>query len=174
MKKYDVIVIDPPWNISKIKRRVRPNQKEMDYKTMTMEEIKQMPIKSIAKDNSTIFLWIIDKYLYEANSILEGWGFSYHVTLAWNKGNGMCLYGFHRITEYVVVGFSGKHEAYPRRKTIPTSFIGKSERHSSKPDSFYNYLDVLTGEKIDMFARKKRIGWDVWGNEVESDIDLTV
>lgn len=171
--KYSVIVADPPWNISKIKRRVRPNQKEMDYKLMSYDDIKNIPVSEIADDNSIIFLWVIDKFLHKSIPIIESWGFKYHLTMSWDKTNGISLYGFNRRTEFVVVGLRGKHEAYPSRKTVLTSFTAKSPYHSAKPDEFYNMLDVLPGKKIDLFARKDRVGWDVWGDEVESDIVMT-
>lgn len=172
LKKYDVIVVDPPWKIKKILRKSRPNQVEMDYPMMELEQIKSLPISKIAEDNSTLFLWTTDRYLFDSRDILEKWGFKYHLTMSWDKGNGICLFGFHRVTEFCLVGFRGEKEAYPKRKTIPTSFSAKSERHSAKPDEFYSMLENLGGAKIDVFARKKREGWDCFGNEVESDIDL--
>lgn len=178
MKKYQIIVVDPPWEIKKIRKRVRPNQVEMDYPMMSIAEIKALSIREIAANPSTLFLWTIDKYLFEAKSILEAWGFKYHLTMAWDKTNGLAMYGFNRQTEFVLVGLKGKHDAYPKRKTIRTSFTAKSERHSAKPDAFYEMLDILEGDRIDIFARKPRTGlfikhhWDVWGNEVESDIKL--
>lgn len=178
MKKYQIIVADPPWQITKIKKRVRPNQVEMDYPMMTLDEIRELPISKIAADSSICFIWTIDKYLYETPKILEVWGFKYHLTMAWNKTNGLAMYGFNRQTEFIVVGLRGKHEAYPKRKTIRTSFTAKSPYHSRKPDEFYQMLDVLDGERIDLFARSSRSGWfgakqwDVWGNEVKSDIEL--
>lgn len=172
MKKYQIIVVDPPWEIQKIQRRVRPNQVEMDYPMMSLGEIKALPIGALASDKSVLFLWTIDKYLYESKPILEGWGFNYHLTMAWDKCNGMAMYGFHRQTEFVLVGLKGNHEAYPKRPTIRTSFTAKSKRHSQKPDEFYSMLDNLEGRRIDLFARERRFGWDVWGNEVDSDIDL--
>lgn len=171
-KKYRVIVVDPPWPITKIKRKVRPNQVEMDYRLMTLSEIKALNINQIAKEKAHCFLWTIDKYLFESKSILEGWGFKYHCTLAWNKTNGISLYGINRRVEFVLVGLKGKHEAYPSRKTIPAAFTAKSLKHSQKPKEFYDFLNVLDGPKIDVFAREKREGWDVWGNEVECSIDL--
>jgi N6-adenosine-specific RNA methylase IME4 len=164
--KFNVIVIDPPWDVQKIIREVRPNQKEFDYPTMTIQEIKDLPILDLADDICTLFLWTIDKYLYQAKDILEFWGFQYHLTMAWDKGNGISLYGFHRQTEFVLVGFKGTHETYPERKTIRTSFTGKSPFHSAKPDEFYEMLEVLEGNKIDIFARKQREGWTVYGNEL--------
>ena len=171
-KKYQIIVADPPWQIQKIKKRVRPNQIEMDYPMMTLDEIKNLPVESIADDKCMLFVWTIDKYLFNTKSVVESWGFNYHLTMAWDKTNGLAMYGFNRQTEFIVVGLRGKHDAYPERETIRTSFSAKSPYHSSKPDEFYLMLDVLSGERIDIFARKQRTGlflknkWDVWGNEV--------
>lgn len=167
MKKYDIIVVDPPWEIKKIKREVRPNQVKMDYQMLDIKNIKNMKIKSISAENSLCFLWTIQKYLPVSFSILETWGFKYLLTLTWNKNNGMCLFGFHYKTEFVLVGYRGKINLYPKRPAIPSVFSGHSERHSAKPDEFYLMLNALEGNKIDIFARKERYGWDVWGNEIE-------
>ena len=165
-KKYQIIVADPPWQIEKIKKRVRPNQVEMDYSMMTFQEIKALPVWEIADDVCTLFLWTIDKYLFDSKEVVESWGFKYHLTMAWDKTNGLAMFGFNRQTEFILVGFKGKHDAYPKRQTIRTSFTAKSKRHSEKPDLFYDMLNVLDGKRIDLFARKRRFGWDAWGNEV--------
>ena len=68
-KKYDILVVDPPWQLKKIIKKVRPNQVEMDYPMMSLEEIKALPIQSISADVSTLFLWTIDKYLYQTKEI---------------------------------------------------------------------------------------------------------
>lgn len=177
--KYQIIVADPPWHIEKIQKKVRPNQIDMDYPMMTLDEIKALPINNIADETCMLFLWTIDKYLYETKSILETWGFKYHLTMVWDKMNGLAMFGFNRQTEFILVGLKGKHDAYPERETIRTSFSARSTRHSEKPDEFYLMLDVLPlNPRIDIFARKRRSGlflqnqWHVWGNEVESDIDL--
>lgn len=166
-KKYQIIVADPPWQIEKIKRKVRPNQIKMDYPMMTIEEIKSLPIREITDDMCILFLWTIDKYLYQTKDVLEAWGFKYHLTMAWDKTNGISLYGFHRQTEFILVGLKGKHKTYPERPTIRTSFTAKSKKHSQKPDLFYDMLGVLPyNPRIDLFARVRRFGWDAWGNEV--------
>ena len=170
-KKYQIIVIDPPWEIKKIRKKVRPNQINMDYPMMSLEEISELPINQIADESCTLFLWTIDKYLFNSKEILEKWGFKYHLTMAWDKTNGLAMYGFNRQTEFILVGLKGKHEAFPKRQTIRTSFTAKSPYHSAKPDGFYSMLDVLEGSRIDIFARKERIDlfgkkWEVWGNEV--------
>ncbi len=72
-KKYNVIVIDPPWQLEKIKKKVRPNQIDMDYGMMSLEEIKKIPIQKITGEKCMVFLWTIDKYLYQSKEILESW-----------------------------------------------------------------------------------------------------
>ena len=74
-KKYDVIVIDPPWNIKKLTHKKRPNQVNMDYKTMSLETIKELNIQKLAKNSAWIFLWTTQKYLFDAKDVLINWGF---------------------------------------------------------------------------------------------------
>lgn len=59
---------------------------------------------------------------------------------------------------------------YPRRKAIPTCIVAKSERHSAKPSEFYDMVSVFGSPCLDIFARKNRDGWDVFGNEVKNSI----
>jgi N6-adenosine-specific RNA methylase IME4 len=174
MKKYQIILADPPWHIKKIKRKVRPNQKEMDYPTMSVKEIKELPLKDMSAENSVCFLWTIQKYLPLSFEVLKDWGFKYQRTITWDKKNGMCLFGFHHRTEFCLFGYKGKIEMYPKRKTIPTYWFEKSPKHSKKPKGFQKAIEVFGYPRIELFAREKTEGWDVWGNEVESDIDLAM
>lgn len=178
MKRYSVIVIDPPWEIKKIKRKMRPTQINMDYSMMSLEQIAKLPIDNISLDDSWCFLWVTQKYLFEAKQILEGWGFSHKLTMVWEKtygrSAGMPLYGFRWNAEFILVGTKGKKATFPKRKLIPAVFQAENIRHSQKPDRFYQMIEALGETRIDLFARSKREGWDVWGDEVESDIDLYV
>ena len=166
-KKYSVITVDPPWPIKKNKRKVRPNQSEMDYKNMSVADITDLPINEIAGDNSVCFLWTIQKYLPLSFDILGKWGFKYQRAITWDKSNGMCLFGFHHRTEFVLFGYKGTIDIYPRRKAFPTLISEKSPRHSQKPDCFYEYAGAFGDARIDIFARARRNGWDVWGDEIQ-------
>jgi len=167
--KYDVIVIDPPWDIGKIIRKVRPKQgPTLDYPTMSIGEIASLEIKKIATDDCVLFLWTINQYLGTAIDLVSFWGFRFHLLITWDKQNGMCLFGFHRRTEFVLVGFKGKIEMYPHRKAMPTIITESSwGKHSVKPDIFYQWAETFGDKKVDLFARRQRPGWDCWGNEVE-------
>jgi N6-adenosine-specific RNA methylase IME4 len=173
-KKYQIIVIDPPWDVKKLTRKSRPNQVNMDYPTMSLEQIKALDIKSIAGDKCWIFLWATQKYLFEAKSVLEHWGGHYLLTMVWEKtfgrSAGMPLFGFRWNGEFVLVGYNKiKPDLWLKGKPlIPAVFSAENIRHSQKPDKFYELIEPLGETRIDIFARKERDGWDVWGDEVES------
>jgi N6-adenosine-specific RNA methylase IME4 len=170
-KKYQIIVIDPPWPIKKLTHKARPNQIKMDYKCMDIEDIALLPIQDLMADNCLCFLWATQKYLYDAKDILEGfYGFKYLLTMVWEKtygkSSGMPLYGFRWNAEFILVGYNKKLELWPKRSLIPVCFQAENIRHSQKPDKFYKMIEPLGDKRIDLFARKKRYGWDVWGDEV--------
>ena len=166
-KKYQVIYADPPWKVKKIVRKVRPNQTpELDYPTMELEEIKALPVESITDDNAVLFLWTTQAYLPKAFSVMETWGFKYQRVITWDKQNGVCFFGFHHRTEFLLFGYKGKIEMYPRRKAFPTMVQAKSKRHSSKPNIFRELIEPFGEPRIELFAREKTDGWDVWGDEV--------
>ena len=138
--KYQIIVIDPPWQVKKIQNKQRPNQVEMDYPMMSIAEIKALPIEKIADESSYCFLWTTQKYLWESKAILEGWGFNHKLTMVWEKtygrSAGMALYGFRWNAEFILVGTKGKKDMFPKTKLIPAVFQAENIRHSQKPDRF--------------------------------------
>jgi len=175
MKVYDVIVVDPPWPIEKTgKRSSRPNQGLLlDYHTMTLDEIGKLPIHNMANDNCVCFLWTINQFLEQSFGIMASWGFKFHIMVTWDKQNGMCMFGFHRRTEFVLVGFKGKMEMFTHGKAMPTIITESSwGKHSVKPDILYEWAETFGQDCIDIFARTLRLGWDAWGNEVESSINM--
>ena len=173
-KKYNIIVVDPPWQMKKITRKARPNQVEMDYPMMRIDEIENLKINDISGEDCLCFLWTTQKYLFESKAILEKWGFKYLLTMVWEKtygrSAGMPLFGFRWNGEFILVGYKGKIEMWPKRSLIPAVFSAENIRHSQKPDKFYEMIEPLGENRIDIFARKERLGWDVWGNEVNIDV----
>jgi len=177
MQRYDVIVVDPPWPVKKLIRSKRPNQVNMDYKTMSVDEISGLRVGDLAEEKCWLFLWTTQKYLFESKPILESWGFSHLVTGVWEKtygrSSGMPLYGYRWNVEFILIGYKEQPELWPKRPLIPLGFSAENIKHSQKPDKFYRMISVLGENKIDIFARKARQGWTTWGNEVESDISIT-
>ena len=93
--------------------------------------------------------------------------------MTWDKGRGLTHFGFHRKTEFVLFGYNGKLNIDVTGKSIHTVFYEYNQGHSIKPEIFYNEIErKFPPPYIDLFARKKRENWDVWGNEVVSDVVL--
>lgn len=167
---YATIVADPPWPLSKIRKRVRPNQVDMPYSMMSLADIAALPVGSLADDVATLFCWTTDKYLYDTPAIVAAWGFKYHLTMAWDKGNGLAMYGFNRQTEFIVVGFKGPHDAYPDGPVMRTSFTAKATGHSIKPAVFADMVEArFPGPYVELFCRQQRFGWDSWGYGYETE-----
>jgi N6-adenosine-specific RNA methylase IME4 len=153
----------------------------MPYGTMTLDEIAEIQIDKVADSNCNLFCWTTHTFLPATFEIIKGWGFKYHCTLTWNKGNGRPHFGFKRNTEFVVYAYKGKITVKQRGQfiktliddSIPDLFHERLTVHSRKPTIFYKILENNTpSPRLEIFARNKRAGWDVFGNEVESDIQL--
>ena len=167
-KKYKTVVIDPPWPVDFVKRKQRPNQKSMPYKTISMEEIYNFPINDYADEDCVLFLWTTQRFLHESFHVLEKWGFKYNSILTWDKNDGMCMFGVRRRTEFVLFGYRGKRSFFTNGKQIESFFYEKLKRNSEKPRIFYDMLLKTTDEpRVDIFSRKKHIGFDSFGDQAE-------
>jgi len=190
-KKYQIILADPPW-----KYNSRANHKTRfrggacgHYNLMTMDRIKALPIKDITAENCALFLWVTFPYLKEQLEVFEAWGFEYKTLgFAWmktNKKNGFPFFGVGYYTksnmELCLLGIKGKRK--PITNKISQVIIAPRGKHSEKPPEVRNKIVELFGDlpRIELFAREENTlfknssfdGWDVWGDEVESDIDLS-
>ncbi len=173
--KYQTILADPPWEMEFVKLKMRPNQVKMPYTMMTLKEIYELGItlRPFEADNCNLFLWTTHTYLPDAFKVLSEWGFNYHCCLTWDKTNGRPCWGFKRRTEFLLYGYRGKITVNQRGQFIPTLFTEKLTTHSTKPQILYEILERNTPEpRLEIFARNKRNGWDAWGNEIKSDIEL--
>ena len=185
MKKYKVIYADPPWSFgSKAYQDGSRNMlvlSETQYKTMTIEDIKRLPIQNITDDNAALFLWTTDAHLKEAIEVIEAWGFKYKtVAFNWVKRytSGSLVYNFAPWTlkshELCLLGIRGKMGQFKKSNAVKGLIEAERTEHSKKPAAARDRINELFGDinRIELFARQKTEGWDVWGNEVESDIKL--
>ncbi len=163
--KYRTIVIDPPWPIEKILREVRPNQLDLDYPTMTIEEIEALPIPELAyEDGCHIYLWTTHKYLPRALEVLDAWGANYECLLTWVKNVGMTPFSWMYSTEHCLFARIGNLPLLKLGKRL--DFQAKVREHSRKPDEFYNLVKEVSPKPwIDMFSREAREGFEQFGNE---------
>ncbi len=165
-KIFSCIVIDPPWPMKKSERTARPNQGEtLDYATMTLKEIGNIPIKKRADPNGChIYLWTTQKYLPWAFQIFKNWGVKYHCLMTWVKPTAMTPFSFMFNTEHVLFGRIGSLDLL--KFGVKLSFNAPSREHSRKPEVFYDIVrEVSPGPRLNMYARGEREGFEPWGSE---------
>jgi len=163
--QYKTIVIDPPWPIEKILRETRPNQVDMDYPTMTIEEIKSFPVpEMVFPDGCHIYLWTTHKFLPVAFEILKHWGINYECLLTWVKNVGFTPYSWMYSTEHCLFGRIGNLPLLKLGKRV--DFSAKVIKHSRKPNEFYDLVRAVSPKpRIDLFGREDREGFAIWGNK---------
>ena len=175
-KKYQIIYADPPWKQSKGgKKNKRPlsSGENLDYKTISLGEITSILFnaKSLTEDNSILFMWTIDKYLHEAEQIAIMLNYKLHARMVWNKVTGIpAAFTIRYGHEYLLYLYSGKllPVAKNERGKIHSVFTEQVTKHSKKPEIAYQIIERLypNTDKLELFARTRRDGWDAWGDEV--------
>lgn len=180
MKKYGIIYADPPWHYRVYSKKGAGRSAESHYPTMTIEEIQALPVSELADKDCALFMWITFPLLKESLSVLSAWGFKFKtIAFVWikqNRKSDSLFWGMGYWTranaEFCVLATKGK----PKRmaKNVHQVIISHIEEHSKKPDEARRRIVRLMGDlpRIELFARQKTAGWDVLGNEVESDIIL--
>jgi N6-adenosine-specific RNA methylase IME4 len=194
--KYQIIYADPPWSYkvwSEDKKQAQGCAKK-HYPTMDIKDICNLPIKTIIDKNCKLFLWVTPPCLAEGLQVIHSWGFNYKtIVFAWIKTNKRQIleqqsfipidsidrfYGIGHWTasniELVLGALTPNGILNRQDKSISQIILSPRQEHSKKPDSVRDKIVQLCGDlpRIELFARQKTEGWDVWGNEVESEIKL--
>ena len=178
-KKYNIIYADPPWQFNSKAyqdgNRDMLKLEETQYDTMTINEIKQLPIKKMCADDCICFLWCVDSFLKEGIEVLKSWGFEYKtIGFNWIKyyESGELCVNFAPYTlkswEICLVGIKGKIGKIKVCNNVRGLLTNARTKHSKKPNEARNRIVQLIGDKprIELFARQYTDGWDCWGNEV--------
>jgi len=190
MKKYNIIYADPPWEYND--KSLERGGAERHYKTISLKEICEIPIRKLSNEDSILFMWGTWPKLFEAEKVINFWGFEYKTcAFVWvktNKKTNTKQYSFlpkdnldsfwgmggwtRANTEFCLLATKGN----PKRLNcgIHQIIYSPVQKHSQKPEEAKERIIKLCGDlpRIELFARQKTDGWDVWGNEVESDITL--
>ena len=173
-KQYKVIYADPPWQMRYL-TELKAGFKTLDmpYNTLSDRAIMNLDIKSIAADNSLLFLWVIDSRIPMIKELFAAWGFEYvTVGFIWHKialntlGDGGIITNYTRKScELCFIGRRGKMININKR--VP-QFISQPKReHSRKPDIIRTRIYEMCGDvsRIELFARQRFEGWDLWGDQ---------
>lgn len=162
-KSYPVIYADPPWRYEHCETDIR--QIENQYPTMSLDEICAINIP--ATDDAILFMWTTAPKLAEGLKVVEAWGFNYRSCAIWDKQNIGMGYYFRIQHEILLIATRGSLPT-PEPANRPRSVISiKKSDHSAKPHEVAEMIETMYPElqKIEMFCRSPRKGWDVWGNQ---------
>jgi N6-adenosine-specific RNA methylase IME4 len=178
-RRFGTVLADPPWQFQNRTGKVAPEHRRLSrYRTLTLDEIKALPVGQIAASVSHLYLWVPNAMLPEGLAVLAAWGFTYKSNIVWHKirkdggpdGRGVGFY-FRNVTELILFGTKGKNARTlaPGRRQVNYLATRKRE-HSRKPDEQYEVIEACSpGPFVEVFARGKRPGWQAWGDEVHGE-----
>lgn len=179
MKKYSIILADPPWTF-KDKAKAGDRGAGCKYDLMTLDRIKALDVPAITADNCALFLWIPDSLLPDGLALGEAWVFEYVTKVfVWIKltKTGKPFFGMGHTTRMGTESMYFFRRGKMKRvsagvRQVQSLVVGA---HSQKPAIFHALIEDLFGDlpRLEMFARRKdHLGWDCWGNEIDSDIEI--
>ncbi len=166
-KRYKTIVADPPLDV----QQTGGYGAIKVYPLMNLEQIKAMPVGDLAEENAHLWLWTYPAALRESYEVVKAWGFTPKSFFTWVKPKlGLGVY-LRNATEHVIFATKGKapilFKAQPNWGFFPT------QGHSHKPEEFHKIVERCSpGPYLELFARRPQPGWDVWGNEIASDVEI--
>jgi N6-adenosine-specific RNA methylase IME4 len=178
-KRFATILADPPWRFQNSTGKIAPEHRRLArYGTLSLEEIKGLPVGAAAAETAHLYLWIPNALLAEGLAVMAAWGFTYKSNIVWHKirkdggpdGRGVGFY-FRNVTELILFGVRGKNARTLAPGRSQVNFIATRKReHSRKPDELYPIIEACShGPYLELFARGQRKGWKTWGNQADAN-----
>lgn len=182
-RKFGTILADPPWQFKNRTGKIAPEHKRLSrYSTMTLNEIKALPISRSVSDTSHLYLWVPNALLPDGLAVMEAWGFRYKSNVVWHKvrkdggsdGRGVGFY-FRNVTELILFGTRGKNARTLKPGRTQVNYLKSRKReHSRKPDEQYDIIEACSkGPFLELFARGQRKNWVSWGNQADDSYEPT-
>jgi N6-adenosine-specific RNA methylase IME4 len=172
--RFSTVLADPPWRFLNRTGKMAPEHKRLSrYRTMSFEEIYELPVGQIVADKAHLYLWCPNALLPQGIETMRRWGFRYVSNLIWYKtrkdggpdGRGVGFY-FRNVTEMVLFGVRGTMRTLAPGRRQTNIIVSRKTRHSEKPAAQYDIIESCSpGPYLEMFARTHRAGWVQWGDE---------
>ena len=169
-KRFGVIYADPPWPYQNQSTRSATSgvYKSGEWR-MTLDDLCNLPIAQLTVEKAHLHLWTTNAFLFETKRIIEAWGFEYKSLFVWAKPQ-LGIGNYWRLShELLLLGVKGGQR-----------FLDMSQRswqelprgrHSQKPEEVADIIEkVSPGPYLELFARRPRKNWTVWGNEIKGDL----
>lgn len=178
--KYDVILADPPWN--HYGQQDKWGAAAKFYDLMSDDDLRRMPVARLAKRESVLFCWATCPRLDFAIDLVRHWGFHYRgIAFVWVKttkeGRPIGARGVRpsivKPTTELVIAASMTAKGRPMplgSEAIAQVVLAPTGQHSRKPSGVHERIEQLypSAKRVELFARQRRNGWTVWGNEITS------
>jgi N6-adenosine-specific RNA methylase IME4 len=156
---------------------------ERHYEVMNFAALAALPVKELAAPTgSHLFMWTSGPFLPQAIELIRAWGFKYSTrAFTWLKTRRNWMSGDPLVEADFPIGLGLTTRAQSeivllarrgncrrRRKDIRELILAPRREHSRKPNEFYDRVEqYCEGPFVDLFARERRPGWDVWGLECD-------
>ena len=178
-RRFKTLLADPPWQFQNRTGKIAPEHKRLSrYGTMTLDDIKALPVEMAADDTAHLYLWVPNALLPEGLAVMQAWGFQYKSNIVWQKirkdggpdGRGVGFY-FRNVTEILLFGVRGRNARTLQLGRTQVNIMSTRKReHSRKPDEQYPLIEGCSpGPYLELFARGERPGWTIWGNQANED-----
>lgn len=182
-RRFGTILADPPWQFQNKTGKVAPEHRRLSrYATLSLEDIRNLPVGETAAGVSHLYLWVPNALLPEGLAVMQAWGFKYKSNIVWHKirkdggsdGRGVGFY-FRNVTEMILFGVRGKNARTLEAGRRQVNYISSRKReHSRKPDEQYPIIEACSpGPYLELFARGARKGWTAWGKQADESYGPT-
>ena len=195
INKYQIVYADPPWDYGKSSlhftkggfdirgdgRNLDYEKEEKQYPTMDSSDIAELPIKDLIDKDAICFMWTTDTHMPEALEIMKAWGFTYKtIGFVWVKKEKsgkqvkMMAPWTNKGAEICLLGTRGAMTKHMKARNVSQVVEATRTKHSKKPDFIAEEIARMFPDcnRIELFARDAKPGWDVWGNEIQNTIEL--
>lgn len=176
---FSTVLADPPWRFSNRTGKVAPEHKRLGrYSTMSLDEIKALPVNDVCAENAHLYLWVPNALLPEGLEVMKAWGFRYVSNIVWAKrrkdggpdGRGVGFY-FRNVTELLLFGVKGHMRTLAPGRSQVNMIETRKREHSRKPDEQYQLIESCSpGPFLELFARYPQPHWKCWGAEAAEDV----
>lgn len=174
---FATVLADPPWRFQNRTGKVAPEHRRLDrYSTLGLDEIKALSVADVTARNAHLYLWVPNALLPQGLAVMEAWGFRYVSNIVWAKrrkdggpdGRGVGFY-FRNVTELILFGVKGSLRTLQPGRSQVNMIETRKREHSRKPDEQYCLIEACSpGPYLELFARRARPNWTVWGDESDS------
>jgi len=169
---YDLIMADPPWSYRNYSKKGEGKGAAGQYACMSLDDIKALPVASLANRDCLLWLWATNPLLPDCLSVLTAWGFEFKTAGHWSKktSGGKQSFGTGYLLRSAGEPFLFGTRGSPKTsRTVRSVVEGLVREHSRKPEEAFAAAEELMPDarRVELFSRQWRSGWDSWGDQAD-------